>query len=1012
MSNGTSKPRRALQLGSALVAIAALVAGLTAFASAQTTPSRFYSGIITGPDFCLNRSLGGPVTYPFDSDRDGVADVCSLPRSRRETAARQNAMERLGGELAFYFGQLFAQECTKVADTFGEPEAEATDECAAPKAAHAAGRALPPVPQASIPLESTSDRFFSGPVITSRIFCLDRSFGGPVTYPFDSDGDGVADICSLPRTRRAAVARQNAFERLASEQAPYFNLLVAEECLRVPGSFGEPTAEARDVCALGQPTETETGDPLPTPGPDGTTPGTTPGTGQTPIQPPKAPVATNPGTYNKRAAQEIVLAPGTGSIIVGWQSVPLENDGRDPVVDDDIYDSGDVFEYIVQYSTNRNMAGARQVVLILTNPPSNCATSSSLGSSDYQCTISGLTDRTTYYVRVLANRGPGFSNPNSPVLSGTPGLVGPVVWPVDNPDTEDVDEGPLVSSFYGEIDVRWGAPLGNGGSAISHYILQWGTTSNLPESCVGTSNCNQRTEASSAVTAKITGLTNNTTYYVRLQGINSSGPGTWSTTQMLRLTSNLRAPGVPTNLALTTAGTGNSLRATWAPPAASTNPTPTHYIAQWKNVTDRENYSGSTRQICARDSSVSASDVPTGCNVDANTGDTDLISVDIPNLLPNKQYEVQVQAVNSRVAGGWSRSAQIVLGQAAPPTITTVVPGNRQFTVTWTEPTSVPAPLSYNLQYNTSSGFPSNCQTSSSCVQLSRAAGTTSIPISNSQTTPVNDDRIYYVRMQTINANGPGAWSPVVSVEPGTPIAPTFDSLGEDSDNIRNLDLTWSYSDETTKPDLTGFRVQWRTVGSTSWSSRSLSLAQSGCPSTESDHPYCSGGYSYTLPSLTTGREYEVQVLAVNGYGNGQWSTSRTDTPGESFIPTGVNVAIESGDNSNIEAQWSHSTSLTFNHFTVQWRTCGTTGYTCGGWSSSRNTADENATTLAYPGSSLSDGLYYQARVRANGPSSSGGSSAYAVSQRYLVEINDNGTPNDRSDDFVDPLNTTLPAIP
>ena len=171
------------------------------------------------------------------------------------------------------FGQLFSQECTKVPDTFGEPEAEATDECAAPKAADAAGRALPAVPQAPIPLENTSDRFFSGPVITSRIFCLDRSFGGPVTYPFDSDGDGVADICSLPRTRRAAVARQNAFERLAVEQEPYFNLLVAEECLRVPGSFGEPAAEASDVCAIGRPTPTETatGDPLPTPGSGGTT---------------------------------------------------------------------------------------------------------------------------------------------------------------------------------------------------------------------------------------------------------------------------------------------------------------------------------------------------------------------------------------------------------------------------------------------------------------------------------------------------------------------------------------------------------------------------------------------------------------------------------------------------------------------------------------------------------------------------------------------------------------------
>ena len=962
MSNGTSKPRRAMQLGGACIAITGLVAGLTVFASAQTTDSRFYSGVITGPDFCTNRSLGGPVTYAFDSDGDGVADVCSLPRSRRETAARQNAMERLGGELALYFGQLFADECTKVLETFGEPDAEATDECAAPRAAAADGRALSAVPQAPIPLENDSDRFFSGPVITSRVFCLNRSFGGPVTYPFDSDGDGVADICSLPRTRRAAVARQNAFEQLAAEQGPYFNLLVAEECLRVPGSFGEPGAEAEDVCAVGQPTPTETatGVPLPTPG--GTT---TPS--QQPITPPRAPVATNPGTYNKRSAQDAVLAAGTGSVTVGWDPVTADDNPDDS--NDDPYDANDVFEHIVEYSTNRNMSGSRQIVNVLNDAPSECTGTTPSASdlnSEYACTISGLTNFTTYYVRIKANRGTG-SNPYTPVLSITPGLAGPVVWPEDDANTENIDEGPLTSSLYGEIDVSWSAPYG---IQVNSYVIQWGTTSRLPESCVGASNCNQTNLASTATTHKIMGLNNNTTYYVRIQGVTNNGPGTWSITQSLRLTSNLQNPGVPTGLMLTTAGTGNTLQASWTAPVVTANdPTPTHYIVQWRNVTDQENWSGSRRQ-----STVQA---PT-------------LTADIPSLVANKQYEVRVQAVNSQVAGGWSRTERLILGQATPPTITSVVPGSRQITVNWSEPTSVPAVQSYNLQYSTSSRFPSNCQASSSCNQVSLSSGTTTSTIIE-----LLNNRVYIVRMQSINNNGPGAWSPVASAEPGTPIAPTSLSATEDVENIRNLDLMWSYSEETGKPTLTGFRVQWRTVGSTSWSSRSLSLAESGCPATDansvptSGYPYCSGGYSYTLPSLSTGRAYEVQVLAVNGYGNGQWSGSATKTPGESFIPTSVVVGVPSSDNTNIEAQWSHSTSLTFNHFTVQWRTCGTTGYSCGSWGSSRNTADSTATTLAYPGSSLRDGYYYQARVRANGPSTSGGSSAYAESARYKVEVDD-----------------------
>ena len=122
----------------ALLALCVLAGGLAAglpVASAESQQAGdglFYSGpVITGPEFCLNRSFGGPVTHPHDSDGDGVADVCSLPRTRRAAAARQNALERLGDEHSQRLGELFAEECSKVPATFGETKAEAEDECAA-----------------------------------------------------------------------------------------------------------------------------------------------------------------------------------------------------------------------------------------------------------------------------------------------------------------------------------------------------------------------------------------------------------------------------------------------------------------------------------------------------------------------------------------------------------------------------------------------------------------------------------------------------------------------------------------------------------------------------------------------------------------------------------------------------------------------------------------------------------------------------------------------------------------
>ena len=245
---------------------------------------RFYSGTITGPDFCLNRSLGGPVTYPFDSNADGIADTCALPRTRREAVARQYALELLAEKFPQEFQIHLAEECRAGPETFGEPEAEANDECSIFRNQQAASEPIIEVPSteqpdadenpetpAETPADTPADEdpdpaddnppaddpdspadsssFYSG-TITGPEFCLTLSLGGPVTYPFDSTGDGIADTCALPRTRRAAVARQHALEQLARELPLKFEELLASQCLLVDRTFGEPDQEASDKCAL------------------------------------------------------------------------------------------------------------------------------------------------------------------------------------------------------------------------------------------------------------------------------------------------------------------------------------------------------------------------------------------------------------------------------------------------------------------------------------------------------------------------------------------------------------------------------------------------------------------------------------------------------------------------------------------------------------------------------------------------------------------------------------------
>ncbi len=252
-----------------------------------TISNRFYSGNVSSPSFCTGMSLGGPRTYAFDSDGDGVADVCSLRTTRRATVATQNALETLvaigstlsrtdtgdngtdddGGSddrtsqvgfAALVTGQDGVNDDTDTADVnetqaavtgtcqsipgldkLGDSEADlASDACS--DGGKVAGLPAPPDP-------ATADVFFSG-VITGPNYCTDVSLGGPRTYAFDSDGDGVADTCSLPYTRREAVARQAALEMYRAHAQ--FRSALAAACTALGSTdFGDSEANlAKDEC--------------------------------------------------------------------------------------------------------------------------------------------------------------------------------------------------------------------------------------------------------------------------------------------------------------------------------------------------------------------------------------------------------------------------------------------------------------------------------------------------------------------------------------------------------------------------------------------------------------------------------------------------------------------------------------------------------------------------------------------------------------------------------------------
>ena len=191
--------------------------------------------------------------------------MCSLPSTRRQAVAHQKTLEDLASVEPDIFIARFAEECRSVAETFGEPKAEGVDECqqyrvlagnapgvpgSFPQANGGTGAHSPTTGDGTENDAGDGRQFYSG-YIDGPDFCLNHSLGGPTTYAHDGDGDGVAEVCALPRTRRAAVARQRALEHLA-HASPTLEIIYEAvfklNCLEGPKTLGEPEKEANDAC--------------------------------------------------------------------------------------------------------------------------------------------------------------------------------------------------------------------------------------------------------------------------------------------------------------------------------------------------------------------------------------------------------------------------------------------------------------------------------------------------------------------------------------------------------------------------------------------------------------------------------------------------------------------------------------------------------------------------------------------------------------------------------------------
>ena len=506
-------------------------------------------------------------------------------------------------------------------------------------------------------------------------------------------------------------------------------------------------------------------------------------------------------------------------------------------------------------------------------------------------TISGLTNSTAYTVTLRAVNAVGNSSPSASVS------VTPMPLPPSAPAITTAGRGD------GQATITFTAPASNGGGTITDY--EYSTDGGVTWTSRG----------STASPFTVTGLANGTQYSFTLRARNVSGPGPSSSPATVTPAGLPGAPVWVTSMPLDgavsltfTPGSANGSAITnyeysiGGGPWTALSPADTASPVTIPGLTNGTGYNIGLRAINSVGPSqdwngTKVVQVPCGTPTkptvlvatpgtsqatinftNANANGTPILNyqysldnglswiafspavagtpVTVPGLDQAIAYNIKLRAVNAAGNGIASDAVSVTIANLltdrvpAAPTGLGATPSDRAASIAFTAPPTgsnvpvggVATPVISNYEFSIDDG--------ATWTALNSPQASSPVSLSG-----LDNGQLYSVRLRAVNSAGPGAVSAPVSFTPAVvPAAPTSLAATANSGSAQ-IDFAAGYNGGSA---ITNYKYQ---VGSGAWTS----LGSTSSP--------------VTIPGLTNGTPYTIQLRAVNAIGDGAISASVSVTP-------------------------------------------------------------------------------------------------------------------------------------